>query len=192
MKNCTVNENFYGGGSLGKVTGNTTSVLDNCTVKGNVFGAGYSASKPKINVRSSGFSTLPKFNLGSGMFEPGVPTSFGDLSGTVEFEWTTHAFPANGSNAIDESGTPKYVWTNQTITNDNLGSVGSATLTLKGNTTVGTQGDNTTGNVYGGGDESIVTGNTTVILEGGAHVLGNVYGGGNRGAVSGNSSVKLQ
>lgn len=192
LKNCTVNENFYGGGSLGKVTGNTTSVLDNCTVKGNVFGAGYSASKPKINVRSSGFSTLPKFNLGSGMFEPGVPTSFGDLSGTVEFEWTTHAFPANGSNAIDESGTPKYVWTNQTITNDNLGSVGSATLTLKGNTTVGTQGDNTTGNVYGGGDESIVTGNTTVILEGGAHVLGNVYGGGNRGAVSGNSSVKLQ
>lgn len=192
LKNCTINENFYGGGSLGKVTGNTTSVLEDCIVKGNVFGAGYSASKPKINVRSGGFSTLPNFNTNSGMFEPGVPTGFGDLSGTVEFEWTKHAFPANGSNAIDESGTPKYVWTNQTITNDNLGSVGSATLTLKGNTTVGTQGDNTTGNVYGGGDESIVTGNTTVILQDGAHVLGNVYGGGNNGAVGGKSSVTIE
>lgn len=192
LKNCTINENFYGGGSLGKVTGNTTSVLEDCIVKGNVFGAGYSASKPKINVRTGGFSTLPKFNSGSGMFEPGVPTGFGDLSGTVEFEWTTHAFPANGSNAIDESGTPKYVWTNQTITNDNLGSVGSATLTLKGNTTVGTQGDNTTGNVYGGGDESIVTGNTSVILSGNTRAFGNVYGGGNKGIVGGNSSVKLQ
>ena len=197
LKNCTINENFYGGGSLGKVTGNTTSVLDGCTVKGNVFGAGYSASKPKINVRAGGFSTLPNFNSGSGMFEPGVPTGFGDLRGTSEFEWTTHAFPANGSNAIDESGTPKYVWTNQTLTNDNLGSVGSATLILKGNTVIGSQngaGDlvEGTGNVYGGGDESAVNGNTTVKLQDGAHVLGNVYGGGNNGTVAGKSSVTIQ
>ena len=49
-----------------------------------------------------------------------------------------------------------------------------------------------TGNVYGGGDESAVEGDTHVILEEGAHVLGNVYGGGNKGPVGGNSSVTLQ
>ena len=32
----------------------------------------------------------------------------------------------------------------------------------------------------------------TVILEEGAHVLGNVYGGGNEGPVGGNSEVKIQ
>ena len=198
LKNCTINENFYGGGSLGKVTGDVTSTLEDCTVKGNVFGAGYSASKPKINVRSSGFSTLPKFNSGSGMFEPGVPTGFGDMTGTDEFEWTTHAFPANGQNAIDESGSPKYVWTNQTLTNDNLGVVSSnVTLTLKGTTTtVGTlEGGNLkagTGNVFGGGDESAVTGNTIVNLQQGTHVYGNVYGGGNNGPVGGNSKVIIQ
>ena len=36
------------------------------------------------------------------------------------------------------------------------------------------------------------TGNTTVILQGAAHVLGNVYGGGNNGAVGGNSEVKIE
>jgi hypothetical protein len=37
-----------------------------------------------------------------------------------------------------------------------------------------------------------VTGNTQVKLQGSAKVLGNVYGGGNNGAVSGNSDVTVQ
>ena len=46
----------------------------------------------------------------------------------------------------------------------------TATLTLKGNTVVGTLEKATlkanTGNVYGGGDESRCNGNTSVILQG--------------------------
>ncbi len=198
LKECVIKDNFYGGGSLGKVTGNITSILENCTVKGNVFGAGYSASKPTIDVRNGGFSTVPRFNSDSGMFESGVP------SGTTQFEWTTHAFPNNNTKAIDESGTTKYVWTDQILTNENLGSVyGNVTLTLKGNTQVGTmEGEEgaqilkaSTGNVYGGGEESAVTGSgnkVTVRLQGNTQVLGNVFGGGNEGLVEGSTEVNIE
>ena len=42
--------NFYGGGSLGTVSGPVKSTLSNCTVDGNVFGAGYSATLPAVKV----------------------------------------------------------------------------------------------------------------------------------------------
>ena len=51
LKRCTIDSNFYGGGSLGKVDGSVTSVLDSCIVKGNVFGAGFSASLPHCRGR---------------------------------------------------------------------------------------------------------------------------------------------
>ena len=54
-----------------------------------------------------------------------------------------------------------------------------------GNGTVG-------GSVYGGGEESAVTGNTSVTLMGQTHVLGNVFGGGDQGPVGGSSSVTIQ
>ena len=118
------------------------------------------------------------------MFEPGV------FSGTTTFQWETGSFPNN--NTADPKFSGGKVTTNINLSKSNLGSVQAARLTLKGNTMVGTQGDNDTGNVYGGGDESSVSGNTTVILEDGAHVLGNVYGGGNNGTVGGKSSVEIK
>ena len=220
LKNCIINENFYGGGELGTVTGAVTSELEDCTVKGNVFGAGFSATLPNIPVRSAGFTTYPKFNKNSGMFEPGV------LSATEDFEWMHKDitdYPENGTigflndNGIyDANG--HHVVTDVVIDNTNLGSVQTATLTLKGNTIVGdgTPGtgnvfgggqmsavngnavvklqDETQvkGNIFGGGDQGSVVGNTTVILEEGTHVFGNVYGGGNNGPVGGNSEVKIQ
>ena len=190
LTGCTVNENFYGGGSLGKVIGTATSELNNCTIKGNVFGAGYSATLPKIPVRDAGFVTNgnPNYNSSSGMFEPGI------FSDTTHYTWKhVESYPSEGGAGFD--GT--QVITTQNLDKTNLGSVGAATLTLKGNTTVGTLNGSSqlvegTGNVYGGGDESTVSGNTTVILQQGANVLGNVYGGGNNGAVGGDSEVKIQ
>lgn len=183
LTGCTVNENFYGGGKLGKVVGTCTSVLDNCTVKGNAFGAGYSATIDSIPVRNAGFTTNPKFNSSSGMFEPGV------FSGVTYYKWKQVAsYPSEGGAGFD--GTE--VITTQDTSKTNLGSVVAATITLKGTTTVGTVGDDDSGNVYGGGDESVVSGNTEVILQQGTHVLGNVYGGGNRGAVGGNSKVEVK
>ena len=191
---CTINDNFYGGGSLGKVAGDVTSILENCTVKGNVFGAGFSATLPTIEVRDAGFTTNPNFNSASGMFEPGV------FSGTTTFTWQhKDSYPQNNSAGFltDEgaysiqNGTS--VVTTVDITSSNLGSVaGAVSLTLKGNTTVGTEGVSTTGNVYGGGAMSAVNSDVSVTLQGTAEVMNNVYGGGDQGTVGGNTTVKLK
>ena len=168
------------------------SVLDGCTVKGNVFGAGYSATLPKIPVMNKGgFIREPHYDTNLGAF---VPNPI--FPGTVEYTWE-HANTVNSTaTAINEDN--HILYTTEDLAKTNLGSVsGNVTLTLKGNTTVGTRlGDGTlkpkTGNVYGGGDESAVNASTEVILREGANVLGNVYGGGNEGRVTGDSKVLIQ
>lgn len=206
LTNCTINENFYGGGKLGKVAGTVTSVLDGCTVKGNVFGAGFSASKDPVSVRDAGFGTKkPNYNKKSGMFEPA------DWSGTTSFTWKhVDSYPSNGGVGFDltNSNDPKVI-TTVDLSESNLGSVaGNVTLTLKGNTTVGTMVTTVdeeteesvttltsgTGNVFGGGESSYVTGasnKVTVNIEGNTHVYGNVFGGGDEGVVEGSTEVNI-
>ena len=188
LTGCIINQNFYGGGNLGKVTGTCTSVLNRCTVKGNAFGAGYSATLPTIPIRDAGFANsdsgylIPKFNSSSGMFEPGT------LSGTTEYTWKhVDNYPSEGEDGFD--GT--QVITTQNIEKNNLGSVGSVSFTIKGNSIIGTVGDATTGNVYGGGDESAVSGNTIITMQDGTQVTGDVYGGGNVANVDGATKVIL-
>lgn len=196
LTNCTINDNFYGGGSLGKVVGKVSSTLVDCTVKGNVFGAGFSATKEKVKVRDAGFGDKkPNYNKNSGMFEPA------DWSGTTDFEWknATEAGVTLKNNQSGSDLTNHYIYTDVDISNSNLGSVdGDVTLTITGTSdkgsVIGTEGDNTTGHVYGGGDESYVTGSgnkITVTLAGNTEVLGNVFGGGNEGLVEGSSEVKI-
>ncbi len=188
LKNCIINENFYGGGKLGKVEGTVTSVLDGCTVKGNVFGAGFSATIDPVPVRDGGFSTPPKFNKSSGMFEPATP------SGTTPFIWKhVDSYPSNGGAGFD--GT--QVITTENLNKSNLGSVdGNVNLTIKGKSKIGTVGDTsgTKGNVFGGGEASYVTGashKVTVKLQGETEVLGNVFGGGDEGIVEGSTEVNI-
>ena len=186
LTGCTVTGNFYGGGSLGKVDGTVTSTLTDCTLQGNAFGAGFSASLPTVEVDSIGFRLEPYYYTDFGTFRTGV------WGATTTYTWEHRASVNSTATAIDK--TNLILFTTEDL--KTLGTVGTATLTLKGTTTVGTLQDGNlnsgTGNVYGGGDESSVTGNTTVILQGGAQVLGNVYGGGNRGAVGGKSAVTIQ
>lgn len=190
LKRCTIENNYYGGGSLGKVVDSVTSMLDSCTVMGNVFGAGFSASLPTLQVRNGGFTKNPNYNKGSGMFEPGI------FTGTTEYYWKHVNTLTNNTVGISTSNDTNYVHT--TVDLEHLGTVnGNVTLTLKGNTVVGSQdGEGNlvdgTGSVYGGGAESAVSGNTSVILEGETHVLGDVFGGGDEGLVTGNSEVRLQ
>ena len=189
LTNCTIDSNFYGGGSLGKVDGTVSSVLDSCIVKGNVFGAGYSATKPIVAVMNrTGFLTEPHYDEQSGTFLDHV---FPD---TVHYHWEEAAGLVNSTQTAINTGT-KTLYTTEDL--DALGVVNTATLTIKGNSEIGTILQNgslkpNTGNVYGGGDQSAVSGSTTVILQQGATVLGNVYGGGNEGAVGGNSEVMIQ
>ncbi len=174
LKKCTINENFYGGGSLGKVSGTATSELEDCTVMGNAFGAGYSATLPTIPVRNGGFTTNPNYNQNSGMFEPGIYT------GTTEYTWKQVAsYPAEGGAGFD--GT--QVITTQNLDKTNLGSVGNVRLTIKGTTTVA-------GSVYGGGEESAVGGAIEVNIQNGT-ISTDVFGGGKKGEVSGNITVNV-
>ena len=163
LKKCVIENNFYGGGSIGKVAGTATSELENCEVKGSVYGGGYSASLPTIPVRSAGFTTIPKFNNQSGMFEPGV------FSEATDFDWTPGTLTEN-TKAINESGDKHDIYTNLDLTI--LGQVKNSHVTIKGATVV-------TGDVYGGGALASMneSGETMVSLIGGT-VNGNVYGGG--------------
>ncbi len=187
LNNCTINDDFYGGGSLGVVSGNATSTLNNCIVKGSVYGGGFSASIPSIPVRATGFAKLPRFNNNSGIFE------MGKKNGTTNFTWKEGTLTKNTS-ALDGS----EILTN--INLENLGAVtGTATLTIDGTTTVAES-------VYGGGEESGVGGNTSVNVTGGTigtpgkggATWGNVYGGGKgkekdvaAGLVKGNTTVSI-
>ena len=201
LKHCTIDSNFYGGGSLGKVDGNVKSTLDSCIVKGNVFGAGYSATRPPVPVMNrGGFKTPPEYDNNLGAYlDPVFPD-------TVHYRWDYNASFPSGS-TIDTIN--HIIYTNEDL--NALGTVqGNDTVILSGSTIVGTTLPNgtlkpNTGNVFGGGDMSGVTqqkdgednpvpgtGNTAVILRGTANVLGDVYGGGNRGAVGGKSSVTIE
>lgn len=164
LKKCTIENNFYGGGNLGKVVGTATSILEDCTVKGNVYGAGYSASIPTVEVRDAGFTKNPNYNSQSGMFEPGV------FSGTTTFTWQ-NATAAGKTLTNGQSGsdlTNHILYTDIELTG--LGEVAKTVLTIDGTTTV-------TESVYGGGEESNVSGDTRVNISGGT-IAQNVYGGG--------------
>ena len=198
LTGCTITNNFYGGGRLGKVDGPVSSTLTNCTVKGNVFGAGYSASKPTVDVINTGnFVKAPFYDGALGVyFDPTLPES-------VEYTWENRKETVNSTaRAIDK--TKHILYTNVDLDKSNLGSVnGKVTLTIttsgeNGISTIGTDGDSATGHVYGGGDESAVnntdnptTASTIVTIKGNTTVNGNVFGGGNRGIVSGTTTVNI-
>ena len=176
LTKCTVNNNFYGGGSLGKVLGTATSILDGCTVNGNVFGGGYSATIPKIEVRNTpAFKSgkEPSKNINIGMFEEG------EIADSVIYEWKqVDDLPNNGTSGMESTSAGKFVYTDEDLTS--LGQVGTVNLTIKGNTNVAGKiedGINTGGNVYGGGEESNVAGDTEVNISGGT-IAQNVFGGG--------------
>ena len=182
--------NFYGGGSLGKVEGPVKSTLTNCTVDGNVFGAGYSASLPPVAVMNNSFQTVPFYDQNMGAYlEAKLPA-------TESYTWE-HAETVNSTETAINTGTPKTLFTTENLDKSNLGSVnGAVTLTIEGDSKIGTDGDQTenTGNVFGGGDESYVVGpanKVIVTLKGNANVLGNVFGGGDEGLVEGSTEVNI-
>ena len=158
LDNCIVNGNFYGGGSLGVVSGNASSTLNDCIVKGSVYGGGFSASIPSVPVRNEGFEELPAFNANSGIFK------MGKKNGTTDYTWKKGTLTKNTTALVG----------NEILTNvnlDNLGAVtGNTSLTILGTTEVGHS-------VYGGGEESNVSGDTQVNMNGGT-IAQNVYGGG--------------
>ena len=161
LTGCTILNDFYGGGNLGKVDGPATSTLDSCTVNGNVYGAGFSASLPTVEVDSIGFKVEPFYYTELGTYSTGVKKP------TTTYTWEEKT----GSSWVDN--TNHILYTEEDLTT--LGKVmGNVNLTITGNSTI-------YGDVYGGGalsDANTDANNTTTvnILDGTFN--GNIYGGG--------------
>ena len=204
LKGCTM-DNFYGGGSLGKVDGDIESNLEDCTVHGSVYGAGFSAKAPTADVfPTGGFNPIPKYSKYTGVFdEGGYPTA-------VKFTWSNDKNPENGKVAIEDIGTEHLIYVNKTDKDlSALGTVtGKVTVNITGNTLVegyvyDENSNKTTvqkGGVFGGGDSSSVTGDTEVEInassqkttDGYDYNAYNVFGGGNKASVTGDSNVTLK
>ena len=192
LTGCTIKGNFYGGGSLGKVDGDVTSTLASCTVNGSVFGAGYSASLPTVEVDSLGFRTEPYYYEDLGTYRTGVKGA------TTTYTW-------QHGDAISIDKTNHILYTTADLTA--LGTVsGDVTLNITGNTLVEGKVFNAagivtgqTGGVFGGGDESKVTGTDKTVTvninqTGGSatRYVNNVFGGGNKGDVASAVQVTIQ
>lgn len=192
--------NFYGGGSLGKVTGPVKSTLTNCTVEGNVFGAGYSATLPTVSVMRTSFRKEPFYDKDLGAYLEAESPDTDTYNWQHRDESIADAADDAARTALAIDPSNQILYTNENLDPSNLGSVsGAVTLIINGDSKIGTDGDATKGNVYGGGDQSTVnnTANpaaayTTVTLQGNTQVLGNVFGGGNRGLVSGTATVNIE
>ena len=180
LTGCTM-VRFYGGGRLGAVNGDVNSVLTDCTVEGDVFGSGYSAETPTVDVMpKQSFIVPPKYNRRAGVFND-AEVEFPD---SVPYLWKHTDVPITPSTTVFEDEEDKhYILTNVNV--DNLGAVlGNATLTINGNSVV-------KGDVYGGGALSSSNTNnpsniTRVNINGGSYGVndgvtitgGNIYGGG--------------
>ena len=187
LTNCIVKKNFYGGGFLGGVTGSVNSTLTDTDVYGSAFGGGYSASVDTVVIHNKD-KNIPVVNVYTAMI------TYNPEGTSNTYYWShnhgstttpvTEASPATHDTA--------YFYTEVPL--DHLGAVSiNTTLTIEGSSTIGTYKNGVlkpnTGNVFGGGDESEVQGNTLVHIKDRTKVYGNVYGGGNMGTIGGDTKV---
>ena len=204
LTDCTIKGDFFGGGNLADVTGNVTSTLKGRThVNGSAFAAGYSASIPSFPVHDKSTVRIPTHDAAGNVDEQGSLDYYQDGGKDRKYTWcyknaSGKVFPegvdipsdaatkTTGKSAFQYDGN-WYVLTDVSL--EGLGAVnGDAKIILKDNCKID-------GSVYGGGDSSVVNGNTTVELygnTGNTEVDGNVFGGGNKGEVSGNTTVNIE
>ena len=191
LTECTIGT-FYGGGSLGAVNGDVNSTLTDCTVTGNAFGAGFSASVPTVEVWNAGANLVPNptYNRTANVFNNASVKTPKDNGQYVVYTWSK-TYGTNAKPFTDTEDGKHYIHTDVSL--DGLGSVsGNAILNIAGSTTVG-------GNVYGGGEESGVGGSTQVFINNtGTAGTGNVFGAGKgletdytAALVKGNSTVTM-
>ncbi len=169
LKDCIVKKNFYGAGNLGGVNDKVISTLTDTEVRGSAYGGGYSASIPEVRIYNKD-KNCPVVDIYSGYIAPSTGGTY------RSYIWSND--PSLSTNNPAGDG---IFFTEVPLVD--LGKVtGNVDFTIKGNSTVG-------GSIFGGGDESVVNGNTLVKVLDQTKVFGNVYGGGNMGEVGGNTKV---
>ena len=202
LTGCTVKKNFYGGGNLGNVSSSVTSTLMDCTIEENAFGAGYSATIPSFPVHDKGKVSVPTRDAAGVCHNGSLGYRTDDGDNVIQYTWcykdpeTNIVYPAGVViPSTVTTGKPVFQYDGKwycytTVSLKNLGTVsGNITLTVDGNGTTGTL---IKGDIYGGGDESAVSGTTNVTVQGKTHVKGNVFAGGNKGKVDGATTVTIK
>ena len=210
LTGCTVKGDYYGGGNLGNVSGSVNSTLTDCTIEGNVFGGGYSGKIEPFRIHDRTLTDFPYID-NAGIMHNGALYYVKDGTDDRYYTWcyknptTGEIFPkgltfpstdpTTNNPTFQGSDGKWYVLT--TVSLEGLGAISqntslTITTTEGGTSTIGTDGDSETGNIYGGGNESSVNGNTLVTLSGNVNVLGNVFGGGNQAVVGGSTTVNIQ
>ena len=180
LTDCTVLNNFYGGGCQGTVAGNATSTLTSCHIDGNAFAGGYKAPETTVEIYSNIQPTYPIYTRETGIF------TFYDKGSHETWRWV------EGGTAGTKHDDTKTFETG--ISFANLGAVtGNATITVEGDTYVaGMIEGQPNGGVFGGGNESPVRGETEVnIATTNTYTIANVYGGANKANVDDNTVVNV-
>ena len=190
LNKCIIEQNFYGGGNLGKVNGTATSTLNGCEVHGNVYGAGYSAAVPWVDLMNDNNfvgEIYPKYDTSAGVYNNETVLKEG-LPGTTRYTWSSKGSVSNnsttGSLTQDDDGL--WIHTGESLTS--LGTVSQVVLNIDEVTTYGNS--DLQGNVYGGGQQSAVSGGVSLNMHGG-NVAESVFGGGEAAEVVGNTTVNL-
>ena len=152
--------NVYGGGNIGYIAHKSNVYILGGTVGGSVFGGAYGNEFdiPTSNVYVEG----------------------GKVNGSV-YGGSNDSGTVNNSNITMSNGTTENVFGGGLGTSTNIGTAtdpGSATVTVSGGTI--------NHNVYGGGEEGKVNGNTNVTVSGGS--MKDVYGAG-KGSTSSTAQV---
>ena len=175
-KEATIGD-FYGAGCQGMVSGTVRSTLTNCEVDGSAYGGGYKATSNDVDVYPTTPPTNSVFTKETALF-----SEFGTVTPNV-FTWE-QGTASNQNTAVDcgSDGKGGKLYTSKDIQMSELGNVtgaigitidggsvahdvfgggneskslNNATVTLKGNLSVG-------GDVFGGGNKAKVEGNTEV------------------------------
>lgn len=178
LTDCTIKGNFYGGGNLANVTGNVTSTLQGDThVYGSVFGAGYSAAIPSFRVHDKSTVRIPSKDGSGNVDEQGSLDYYQDNGKDRYYTW---CYKNPTTNAVSPAGVviPSGTTTknNPAFQYDNDGDGVDEWYVL---TTVSLE------------NLGAVTGDVALNIGGTTIVEGDVYGGGESSNATGNSVVNV-
>ena len=211
----TISNTVYGGGNKGEVTGTTYVVIDGGTVTNNVFGGGESANVGSANVIVQNSSTsnyvygggdqgevindtkviIDNSNInsnvyagGNGATTPSASSIPGQVQGNTELiirnnsEITGYAFAGGRGITANVQGNTNASFTDSHISLDIYGGGDNGSVT--GNTEVRITNSTIDGSSYaaGNGENATVKGSTHIIAEGATNIGKSIFGGGNAAA----------
>ena len=204
IENSYVSGNVFGGGLNGNVQkdssmnrGNVTLNIKNSEIKGNIFGSGTGGTQT-LNTSTSiakyttsiDWKTTPYYPT-DGDFKSVKDSKNGDYSTSWDWDKHSYGFPyiQKDTNYICVAIYKRIVWTSNstdaiTFERDYTYAYLSVAV-VEGDVNIniasskiGTEGNKTKGNIYGGGSVAEVEGNTYVNVKNNSTIYGSIYGGG--------------